>query len=251
MNGHVHIKICGLRTPGDVAAVNAVRPDFVGFIFVPTRKRYIAPEAAEALREELDPAIRAVGVFVDAKVGEILDVLKICRVRAVQLHGQESDEDIRELRAAYRREFRETQTADRSEPLEPRAASLRESQNSLTADQKEFQGRENRREDLLIIKAFRINTAEDVQRAEKSAADLILLDHGAGGTGESFDWSLLGNCKRPFILAGGLSPDNVAQAIQRTHPWGVDVSSSLETDGHKDPEKVRKFVKQVRGTAQN
>ncbi len=240
MNEHVHIKICGLRTPGDVTAVNAVRPDFAGFIFDPTRRRYIAPEAAEALRRQLDPGIRAVGVFVNADVEGIMDVLRICRVTAVQLHGQETDEEIRELPETYQKEFGEPQTE-----------SLRESQDSHPANQKKFQGREDRQEALLIIKAFKINTAEDVRKAEVSAADLILLDHGAGGTGESFDWSLLEKCKRPFILAGGLSPDNVAAAIQMTQPWGVDVSSSLETDGHKDPEKVRKFVEQVRGTAQN
>ncbi|MDD5940597.1 MAG: phosphoribosylanthranilate isomerase [Lachnospiraceae bacterium] len=247
MGEQVRIKICGLRTPGDVTAVNAVRPDFAGFIFDPTRKRYIVPEAAEALRKELDPAIRAVGVFVNADVDGIMDVLRICRVTAVQLHGQESDDEILELREADRREFCDPREERRGEFQETQAAYRRESQDSPTVDQKKFRGRE----DLLIIKAFKINTAEDVRKAEASAADLILLDHGAGGTGESFDWSLLGGCRRPFILAGGLSPDNVAAAIQMTHPWGVDVSSSLETDGHKDPEKVRKFVKQVRGTAQN
>ena len=99
---------------------------------------------------------------------------------------------------------------------------------------------------LFVIKAFRVDGPEDVERAETSRADLILLDHGAGGTGEAFDWSLLRHVKRPFLLAGGLSADNVAEAIRLVHPWGVDASSSLETDGHKDAEKVKRFAAAVR-----
>ena len=98
----------------------------------------------------------------------------------------------------------------------------------------------------MIIKAFRIDTAEDIREAEDSEADLVLLDHGAGGTGETWDWSLLTGMKRPFILAGGLGPENVQEAVGKTHPFGVDVSSGVETDGCKDREKVLRFVRAVR-----
>ena len=107
----------------------------------------------------------------------------------------------------------------------------------------EYKGRSG----LCIVKAFRIENEEDVWKAENSAADEILLDHGAGGTGESFDWSLLKNCRRRFFLAGGLTPDNVQLAIEEAKPYAVDVSSSLETDGKKDPCKIRRFVTAVRG----
>ncbi|MDD4312323.1 MAG: phosphoribosylanthranilate isomerase, partial [Eubacteriales bacterium] len=97
-----------------------------------------------------------------------------------------------------------------------------------------------------IIQAFRIATRDDVQRAEQSVADFILLDHGGGGTGESFDWSLLEGIARPFFLAGGLSAKNVGEAIARYQPYAVDSSSKLETDGVKDYEKMKAFVEAVR-----
>lgn len=97
-----------------------------------------------------------------------------------------------------------------------------------------------------LIQAFRIDSAKDLEAAEKSPADLVLLDNGAGGTGSSFDWSLLRGFSRPYLLAGGLSPDNVGQAVETLNPWGVDVSSGIETDGVKDPEKMRLFVEVVR-----
>ena len=97
-----------------------------------------------------------------------------------------------------------------------------------------------------VIKAFRIDTAEDIRRAEDSEADLVLLDHGAGGTGQAWDWSLLTGMKRPFILAGGLDSENVQEAVRKTQPFGVDVSSGVETDGCKDREKILRFVRAVR-----
>ena len=98
-----------------------------------------------------------------------------------------------------------------------------------------------------VIKAFRIGTdpEEVLRKASESKADLVLLDSGEGG-GVPFDWNLLHGFTRPFILAGGLTPENVAEAIKRTHPYAVDVSSGIETDGVKDPEKMRAFMEQSR-----
>lgn len=101
--------------------------------------------------------------------------------------------------------------------------------------------------DRPIIQAFRIDTAEDVGRAQRSAADYILLDSGAGGTGTTFDWSLLKLIHRPWFLAGGLDADNVRQAVKAYRPWAVDVSSGIETDGHKDPAKMARFIENARG----
>ncbi len=97
-----------------------------------------------------------------------------------------------------------------------------------------------------VIKAFKITSAEDVAKAEASAADYVLLDSGAG-TGTVFDWKLLEGVKRPYFLAGGLSPDNVEEAIERLHPFGVDVSSGIETDRFKDKAKMIAFAGIVRG----
>ena len=96
-----------------------------------------------------------------------------------------------------------------------------------------------------IIQAFQVKTPTDLERAESSSADCILLDSGAG-TGSTFDWSLLKHLRRPYLLAGGLGPDNVARAIQVLHPWGVDVSSGIETGGVKDFHKMAAFVAAVR-----
>lgn len=96
-----------------------------------------------------------------------------------------------------------------------------------------------------IIQAFPIKTPKDLERAQASSADNILLDSGAG-TGIPFDWTLLKNFRRPYLLAGGLGPDNVAQAIGFLHPWGVDVSSGIETGGMKDFHKMAAFVAAVR-----
>ena len=103
-----------------------------------------------------------------------------------------------------------------------------------------------RRIKIPVFQAFRITSAEDVKRAEVSSADMVLLDAGAG-CGEVFDWNLLKDMKRPYFLAGGLTPENVSQAIKSLHPYGVDASSSLETEGLKDSIKMAAFVKAVRG----
>lgn len=96
-----------------------------------------------------------------------------------------------------------------------------------------------------IIKAFIIRSKEDVERAEKSTADYILLD-GGKGEGKVFDWSLLKAIKRPFFLAGGLNPDNAADAVKALKPYAVDVSTGIETDGVKDREKMAAFANAVR-----
>lgn len=99
--------------------------------------------------------------------------------------------------------------------------------------------------DKPIIKAFRIETETDIADAEHSSADYILLDSGTG-TGTVFDWKLIQNIKRPYFLAGGLSLDNVENAVNMFHPYAVDVSSGIETDGLKDKAKMAAFVAAVR-----
>lgn len=202
MTNPVKIKICGLRIPSDVDAVNAALPDMTGFIFDPTRRRYVNPEDAEQLRQSLDPSIEPIGVFVNATPTEIANALSICKVRTIQLHGQETYDDIESIRSAN--------------------------------------------PDISIIKAYKVDDANDLETALHSPADRILLDHGVGGTGESFDWSLLRDFQRPFILAGGINADNVLDAIHLAHPAALDASSSVETDGHKDRDKIIELVNLVR-----
>ena len=103
-----------------------------------------------------------------------------------------------------------------------------------------------RRTEKHLIQAFRVASAADADRAEASPAEFILLDHGSGGTGKTFDWSLISGVRRPFFLAGGLSPESVGEAIARCHPFAVDASSMLETDGFKDHDKMKRFIDAVR-----
>jgi len=195
------VKVCGLKRPEDMAYANELLPDYVGFVFAKASKRYVSPELAAALRQQLSPQIVSVGVFVDEQIGQVIALLESGVIGMAQLHGAESQEYVHELKSKTR---------------------------------------------APIIQAFRIASREDVLRAEESGADCILLDHGAGGTGESFDWSLLDGIDRPFFLAGGLSAENVGEAISRYKPYAVDSSSKLETDGVKDYNKMKAFVEAVR-----
>ena len=197
------IKICGLTRAQDIQTANALQLDYIGFVFTPKSKRFVAPEQAKQLRRQLAPGIRAVGVFVNAPPEQIAALLADGTINIAQLHGQED--------AAY-------------------IARLR----SLTRTP--------------IWQAFRIENTEDISRANASPADLVLLDHGAGGTGERFDWTLLHGMARPFVLAGGLTSQNAAEAIAKARPYAVDTSSGCETNGVKDPAKMLAFVNAVRNT---
>lgn len=194
------IKLCGMFRMEDIAAVNALKPDYIGFVFFAKSSRNVPPEKAAELKAALDPAIRAAGVFVDAQVEFVADLLERGVIDVAQLHGHEDEQYIAQLRA-------------------------------LT--------------DKPIIQAFKVRSPEDAARAERSTADHILLDSGMG-SGERFDWSLVAGVKRPFFLAGGLTPENAAAAIGQVHPYALDVSSGIETDKVKDPQKMRAFVENVR-----
>jgi phosphoribosylanthranilate isomerase len=196
------IKICGLRRPEDIAYVNEAKPDFAGFIIdVPKSRRNVPREKVWELTALLSPEILPVGVFVNAPMETILSLVTDGTLKAVQLHGQESQSYLEELKK---------QVA------------------------------------VPLIRAFSIRSPEDLTEAEKSPADFVLLDNGAGGTGETFDWSLLSSFDRPFFLAGGLRLENIAEAVSRFHPYALDLSSGVETDGYKDKEKIIAAVAAVR-----
>lgn len=97
-----------------------------------------------------------------------------------------------------------------------------------------------------VIKAFSIRGARDIEVACQSRADYILLDQGGGGSGTTFDWNLVPAISRPWFLAGGLGPENLADAVSRLRPWAVDMSSSLETEGFKDLAKMRRVMEILR-----
>ncbi|MBQ4176114.1 MAG: phosphoribosylanthranilate isomerase [Lachnospiraceae bacterium] len=200
----VKVKICGLMRPEDIDAVNEYRPDLAGFILARGRRRSLTDQQMRELVRALRPEIQSVAVFLDQDPAWIAELAAQDLMDVIQLHGQESNEEIRFLR-------------------------------------------ENT--DKKIIKAFRIEKADDIRTAQESEADLVLLDSGVGGTGEVFDWSLPEQMHRPYILAGGLNPENVRTALGQMHPYAVDVSSGVETGHCKDPEKIRQFIHAVRETA--
>lgn len=196
------VKLCGLTRECDIAAVNRLQPDFIGFVFTPKSKRYVCPQQAAQLKALLAPEIRAVGVFVNASTSQVAQLLGSRVIDMAQLHGNEDNAYISALRAMTEKP---------------------------------------------IVQAFRIETGADVDAANGSEADFILLDSGGGGTGTVFDWELLSGIHRPYFLAGGLNPENAGEAVRRLHPYGVDVSSGIETDGVKDENKMAAFLAAVKG----
>ena len=100
--------------------------------------------------------------------------------------------------------------------------------------------------DKPLIKALRVDSPADLEKARNSSADYVLLDNGAGGTGTAFDWALLKGFDRPYFLAGGLDSGNVRQAVETLRPFAVDVSSGIETNGAKDYMKMTAFVNAAR-----
>lgn len=192
------IKLCGLSRINDIDVVNALKPDYIGFVFVKNSKRTISFEQAKQLKKRLNNDIKVVGVFVDEDIEIIKQVVDV--IDSIQLHGSEDNEYIHNLRKSC---------------------------------------------DKQIIKAIQVKEKKDIEEGETSIADYILFDSGKG-SGKTFDWNLLKNSKRPYFLAGGLDEENVQQAIGLLHPFGVDVSSTIETNGYKDAVKMKRFVENVR-----
>jgi len=210
----VKIKICGIRDKAHALAAVEAGADFIGLVFAPSKRQVTAVEACQivtAVRKESD-AVRAVGVFVNMPASKVNQIADFCALDYVQLSGDESWEYCHDI----------------TKP---------------------------------IIKAVRVGQQDpDGICAELSAGAkalsaqrfVTLLDSQVegeyGGTGLTFDWKLAQQIARkvPVIIAGGLDPENVAQAIEIVSPWGVDVSSGVEAGGNKDVAKIRAFIEAVR-----
>jgi phosphoribosylanthranilate isomerase len=211
------IKICGIKTEEQAIAAAKAGADFIGLVFAPS-PRQVTPDIAEkivAALKKRKAAIEVVGVFVNTPVGTVKRIADMCRLDWVQLSGDEFWTYCREL-------------------------------------------------DRPIIKVIRLSrnnppgqVGKDLDYGTKllnGQKHIFLLDANAGekygGTGLTFDWNLAQPIARqfPVIIAGGLTPANVAQAIKTISPWGVDVSTGVETRGIKDTKKIRKFIEAVRKT---
>lgn len=194
------IKLCGLKSLKDIEMVNRLMPDYVGFVLWEKSHRNVSEDTLRVLKSALDKRIRAVGVFVDETVEKVSHYANAGLIDVIQLHGDEDEAYIAQLRSALSDEH-------------------------------------------VIIKAFKVE-GDNLEKAGKSTADMLLFDPGKGD-GMTFSWEVLKNFDRPFFLAGGLNSENVADAIKMLNPYAVDVSSGIETDKVKDSVKAEAFVNAV------
>jgi phosphoribosylanthranilate isomerase len=199
------IKICGLRRIEDISYVNQCLPDYCGFVFAES-KRKVTAEQAQQLRQSLHPKITPVGVFVNESLQTVAELVNHEIIDIAQLHGDENETYIRELRRLLKR------------------------------------GQ--------IMRAIRVKSSADAKNAELLPVDHLLFDacsgQGYGGTGETFNWDMLEGIKKPFFLAGGINIDNVETAIRKVHPYAIDFSSAVETNGVKDRDKIFAIVDKIR-----
>ena len=210
------IKICGIRDKANALAAVEAGADFIGLVFAPSQRQvtpHYAREIASAIKKSSD-AIKVVGVFVNAPVFQINEIADFCALDVVQLSGDESWEYCGKI-------------------ANPFIKAIRIGRQSL--------------QDLYT----ELSTASKLLTGHRF---ITLLDSRVegkyGGTGESFNWNLAQQIaeKFPVIIAGGLDPENVARLIETAAPWGVDVSSGVETGGVKDTSKIKAFIEAVRKT---
>ena len=211
------IKICGIQEASDALASVQAGSEFIGLVFVPRRRRRLDPDKAlqivRTLREESPSPPRVVGLFADQPVSEVDEVVRHCGLDMVQLCGEESMDYCERVGVPVIKVLHvpDSSAEDIVPALSREITALNERGHLVTLDRK----------------------VENLQ----------------GGTGQSFDWEIaraLSSRGFAFLLAGGLTPENVGQAVREVHPWGVDVSSGVETGGAKDAGKIRAFVDAVR-----
>jgi phosphoribosylanthranilate isomerase len=202
------IKICGITRTQDARAAAQAGADAIGLVFYPQSPRYLSAERAVEIRDALPPFVQTVALFVNPDGAQVAQVIGRVRPSLLQFHGEETPEFCSQFGMPY-------------------------------------------------VKAYRVRSgvtqwgdALEYLRPFSRAAAWLFDSYVAeyGGVGESFDWSLVpAVCDRPLILSGGLARENVAAAIRRVRPWGVDVSSGVESaKGIKDAAKIAAFIAEVR-----
>lgn len=211
------IKICGITTLNDALAAAELGADLLGFNFYPKSPRYLAPETCRemtAVLRQTYPRLTLVGVFVNAPVAETRAILETCQLDLAQLHGDETPEILAELGS---RAFKAIRLSA-----------------SESVDESVF--------------AF-----VSVPQSVSPLSPALLVDAAVkglyGGSGVTTDWAKAAELSQriPLLLAGGLTPGNVAQAIEQVRPWGVDTASGVESSpGVKDAVRMRDFAAAVR-----
>ena len=215
------VKICGIMRPEDAVVATEAGADFLGMIFVPQRHRLLdartGRQIAQAVRATSPPGQtpKIVGNFADQSQEEVNRTVKDCGLDYVQLCGEESLEYCGQIDAGIIKVVH-VDTSD--------------------------------------VGPAHVNQVAERVQTYTGVGHLVTLDRLVsgiqGGTGHSFDWDIAAKLSQrgfPFVLAGGLTPENVVQAIAEVQPWGVDVSSGVETDGVKDHQKIRAFIANAKG----
>jgi phosphoribosylanthranilate isomerase len=209
----VQVKICGITRLEDAQAAVESGADLLGFNFYPQSSRYIAPERAQRIIATLSGTARSVGVFVNAELATVRRIADICHLDYVQLHGDETPD------------FVSACTPFAFKALRPRSVAEAEAGAALYAH----------------------------LGPDDAAAPALLLDAyhpmSYGGTGQQGDWRIAVRLASRYriLLAGGLTPENVAEVIHRVHPWGVDVASGVEdVTGIKNHDKVQQFIQETK-----
>lgn len=204
------IKMCGTTNLTDAHMAVGAGVDALGFIFAEQSKRYISPDHAAAIIKEIPPFVSKVGVFVNGQMDEIVKIAHMTGLTAIQLHGHEQPEFCRQLALGL---------------------------PSLT-----------------IIKGFRVGShsvASEIFPFHEVVNGYLLdtyIEKEAGGTGIVFDWQIIKklNLRKPYILAGGLNPGNIVEALDVASPYAVDVNSGVESaPGKKDHNLVMRFIEKV------
>ena len=230
----IRTKICGIQRPEEALVATEAGVDFIGLVFVPGRRRRLEIAAAQHIAATMRaagsrlnrPAPQAVGLFADQPLAEVQDVIKAGGLDAAQLCGQESPDYCRQVQG------------------ETGASVIKVLHISGATTAGTTAGRGDAGVERRLL---------DYQEAGCYITLDRLVEGLQGGTGESFDWAVAAQLSQrgyQFLLAGGLNPDNVAQAVAQARPWGVDVSTGVETGGVKDPEKIRAFIQNARGVPQ-
>ena len=242
------VKMCGISKVDTIPAVVEAKPDYMGLVFAPS-KRQVTVDQAKTLVEELHKQ------YADRYDTDVTQ----CNDDTVQAGtvGIKASENVQIFEENTNSDAIKTVGVFVNETVDNLVAIA----NEVNLDAVQLHGDEDEafiqalkeRTDVEVWKAVQIRSAADAEAWIDSSADMLLFDayhkDERGGTGEVFDWSCLDEFERPFVLAGGIDSTNVARAIRTVRPYGIDISSGIETNGVKDDEKIKAFTNIVRTIA--
>lgn len=261
------VKMCGIYDVKTIPAIVEAKPDYMGLVFAPSRRRVTVDQAKQLVRELRTQYIKRSGGAVTIQYRDAADDAE----NTYNIDkGYNTDNIIvsDDTEASAIAQAGTASAANKDSGIKTVGVFVNESIENLVSisgevglDVIQLHGDEDesfikalkKQTDLEVWKAVQIRSAEDAQAWPDSSADMLLFDayHGIerGGTGEVFDWSCLDGFERPFMLAGGIDSTNVARAIRTVRPYGIDISSGIETEGVKDDEKIKTFTKMVKRIA--